>query len=350
MIYRLLLLFLIIISSSFSNVIKYAAYLDIVVDDSVVYLQVKKINQNSNKKISYKINLKKKKVIINDSTKVDYPLDKIGISNVVQAEILNMFNKLDRASSIAGSIYITSKEIKEKIKKYNIIEVGTEYGINLERVIKSGTKVFLINKPGSMYDLDNQLNKLNLPSIISSEWIENSLLGRTEWIKFFGWLLGCPEIADSIFKDIENRYYNIVQTNRIKYSDQNILWGSIFNGSAWIVGKKSFVCNMFNNIGIKLLNNDFDFISSPISLENFFTLLKKTDIFIVSNNLTTYEQFLSIDPRIKKIIPPATKVYSVTNEYYESSILTPDILIDEIYSIVNNNPKKGKFFRRLELK
>jgi hypothetical protein len=40
-------------------------------------------------------------------------------------------------------------------------------------------------------------------------YMENNPLGRAEWIKLYGYLLGVPEMADSIFAEIESNYNSL---------------------------------------------------------------------------------------------------------------------------------------------
>ena len=50
------------------------------------------------------------------------------------------------------------------------------------------------------------IEKNGIPVVLNGDWLEETPLGRAEWIKFFGVLLGKEKLADSIFKNIESEY------------------------------------------------------------------------------------------------------------------------------------------------
>lgn len=58
---------------------------------------------------------------------------------------------------------------------------------------------FSLNSNNKMFSV---IEKLGIPVLLNGDWLEETPLGRAEWVKFFGVLFDKEKMADSIFNDI----------------------------------------------------------------------------------------------------------------------------------------------------
>lgn len=85
-----------------------------------------------------------------------------------------------------------------------IVDCGSSMQPDVEKIIALHPEALLISpfeNSGGYGKLDN----LNIPIIEAADYMENSPLGRAEWIKFYG-LLFEANMADSLFAAIEKEY------------------------------------------------------------------------------------------------------------------------------------------------
>lgn len=85
-----------------------------------------------------------------------------------------------------------------------IVDCGSSMQPDVEKIIALHPEALIISpfeNSGGFGKLDN----LNIPIIEAADYMENSPLGRAEWIKFYG-LLFETDTADSLFAAIEKEY------------------------------------------------------------------------------------------------------------------------------------------------
>lgn len=101
--------------------------------------------------------------------------------------------------------YINIKDIQRKSKEK---DCGSSMQPDIERIIMLRPEVLLVS-PFENSRGFGKLDKLGVPIIETADYMENSPLGRAEWMKFYGMLFGCRQIADSLFNTIENNYLSL---------------------------------------------------------------------------------------------------------------------------------------------
>ncbi len=78
---------------------------------------------------------------------------------------------------------------------------------DFERIIALKPEVILVS-PFENSGGYGKLDKLRIPLIEAADYMETSPLGRAEWMKFYGMLLGNRQ-ADSLFAGIEKEYQSL---------------------------------------------------------------------------------------------------------------------------------------------
>jgi iron complex transport system substrate-binding protein len=137
------------------------------------------------------ISLPIKKVVLTSTTQVPH-LDYLGSS-----ALLAGFPDLD---------LISSPKTRELIDAGKVTDLGSGAQANIEKIIELDPDWVMISTLGE--DLKNLeiLNAAGIPAIINGEYVEQHPLGRAEWIKFTGALLGKSKEADEAFTQIESAY------------------------------------------------------------------------------------------------------------------------------------------------
>ena len=108
------------------------------------------------------------------------------------------------ASSASGSCKFSASSTSASLP---IVDCGSGMQPDVEKIIALHPEALLISpfeNSGGYGKLDN----LNIPIIETADYMENSPLGRAEWIKFYGLLYGADK-ADSLFAAIEKGYLSL---------------------------------------------------------------------------------------------------------------------------------------------
>ena len=99
--------------------------------------------------------------------------------------ILNSENEVVGVNQLSD---VYNAKLREKIESGEVKEYGEYSGINTELVLSENVDLIITSSYGESGR--NEVIEKNIPVVKATEWMENHPLGRAEWIKFFGFLLG----------------------------------------------------------------------------------------------------------------------------------------------------------------
>lgn len=108
--------------------------------------------------------------------------------------------------------YINIPDVKKRAQAdakvaHPIMDCGSSMQPDIERIIALHPEALLIS-PFENSGGYGKLDKLRIPVIETADYMETSPLGRAEWIKLYGLLLGSSK-ADSLFSAIEKEYLQL---------------------------------------------------------------------------------------------------------------------------------------------
>ncbi|MDL2223670.1 ABC transporter substrate-binding protein, partial [Bacteroidales bacterium OttesenSCG-928-M11] len=95
----------------------------------------------------------------------------------------------------------------------------------------------------------NSLQKLDFPIFHCIDYKETTPLGQTEWIRLIGLLYEKEELADSLFRETENRYLSLAKLTE-EFTERPCVFSELKYGDFWHVpGGKSYLANLFRDAG-----------------------------------------------------------------------------------------------------
>ncbi len=165
-------------------------------------------------------------------TIVKVPIDNIVVYTSVHASIVELLGSEERVAGLCEVKYIDSKALQARLSAGEIADLGESTAPNIERMMSIGSEV-IISSPfkDSGY---GPAEKLGIPIIEGADYMENHPLGRVEWIKFYGLLLGAEQRADSIFRNTCREYNELKELAAGVESRPTVLSERKY-GSQWFV-------------------------------------------------------------------------------------------------------------------
>ncbi|MGV3637881.1 MAG: ABC transporter substrate-binding protein, partial [Flavobacteriales bacterium] len=82
-----------------------------------------------------------------------------------------------------------------------------------------------------------------------TEYLEEHPLGRAEWLRFFGMLLGCEDRADSLFAAVAHRYTFLRGTRQHLPGEPTVLFGSHWEGRWFVPPGNSYMATLIHDAG-----------------------------------------------------------------------------------------------------
>ncbi len=271
---------------------------------------------------------------------------KIPIKNLIALSSTQwaMAVKLESIGVISGvseASYIRNPQINSKINDGIILEVASNGAYKPELILQQNPDLILYSPdPSGVPDVLKRLGKVVLPW---PDYFEIEPLGRTEWIRLMGILLGKSERADSIFKQADSNY-NLLKNKTLHLKNRPTIFADKeFSGQWYVPGGKSYMARLFADAGANYLWSDNRSTASfALGIEQIIEKAHSADYWRIAQSATKdysfedlrnenelYATFKAFNDR--KIIFCNTSLTS----YFEESQLEPQIVLADFIKLMH---------------
>ena len=351
------------IKHRFENNIKYANGFDIITKNGIKKLIIKSPYQNSKDVFEYQIKNKTVSKNINKNNLIiEVPLTKIVVTSTTHIPMVELLNEEATVIGFPYSEYVSSEKTRQLIDSGDITEIGKENSLNTEILLDLEPEIVVGYSVSSADKSLTTIKKAGINVIYNGDWLEETPLGRAEWIKFFGVLFNKEKQADSIFKIIETNYLEAKKIALTAIKKPTILSGAIMSKDIWnLPAGDSFVAQFLKDANLDYLwKNSKGKGSLSLSFESVFDKGVNADFWIAPGYFSTKEQLLNSNQIYTKfkafengnIYTPSTKKGTTGGViYYELAPTRPDLVLKDIIKITNTDllpDYKMTFFQKMK--
>ncbi len=328
------------------STIKYAKGFDIINEKGTKKLLIKSPYQNSKELFSYQILNKDKKGATKDliDQEILVPINRIVVTSTTHIPMIELLNEEASIVGFPNSNYISSEKTRHLIDKGNITEIGKESSLNTEILLDLHPELVVGFGVSSADKTLTSIQKAGINVIYNGDWLEETPLGRAEWIKFFGVLFDKEKQADSIFKIIETDYLAVKKLALKSGEKATILSGAIMSKDIWnLPAGKSFEAQFLQDANLNYLWKDTKGKGSlSLSFESVFDKAATADFWISPGYFTSKKQLLESNNLYTKFKPfQNDQIYTSTTKkgitggviYYELAPTRPDLVLKDIVKI-----------------
>lgn len=283
-----------------------------------------------------------------DSTKVIFiPVRKVVCMSVTHAAMMEAIGCEDFICGISGKNLVWSPVIRNRIEKNKIPDVGYDTGINTELILKLSPDLLIMYGIGSeSAGYVNKLRDAGVKIIYDADYLENSPLGKAEWIRLFGALFCRDEAADSIFRTETELYKRESELIREKTMTRPlVLLGLPYHDTWYISPGNSYISRLISDAGGRYLWEEAQSERSmPQGIENVYMRAIKADFWLNPGIASSKRDIASIDIRLTDL-PCYIKgnVFNNTrrmnasggNDYWETGSVHPAMLLQDISRILH---------------
>ena len=341
--------------------IKYAKGFDIVEDNGVKKLVIKSAYQNSKEVSEYIIKNKSEKNTPLENT-IYTPIQKIVVTSTTHIPMVELLNEETSIIGFPYARYVSSEKTRQLIDAGKIKEIGKETSLNTEILLDLQPELVVGYSVSSADKSLTTIQKAGINVIYNGDWLEETPLGRAEWIKFFGVLFDKEKQADSIFKVIEGNYLVAKQIALKSTKKPTILSGAIMSKDIWnLPAGESFVAQFIKDANLNYLwKHTKGKGSLSLSFESIFDKGQNAEYWISPGFFSTKEQLLQSNKIYAEFDAfKNDEIYTSTIKkgktggiiYYELAATRPDLVLKDFIKITNPDllpDYKMTFFEKMK--
>ncbi|WP_456378187.1 ABC transporter substrate-binding protein [Lutibacter sp.] len=276
---------------------------------------------------------------------IKIPIKSVVVTSTTHIPTLELLGIETKLIGFPNTNYISSKKTRHLISKGFVKELGNEENINTELLLDLNPDLvvgFSLNSNNKMFAT---IEKFGIPVLLNGDWLEETPLGRAEWIKFFGVLFNKRKEADSIFNTIERNYLDAKAIALKATRKPTVISGGLFKDIWNLPAGDSFEATFLKDANTTYLWKDSKGTGSlSLNIENVFEKGKEADLWVSPSYYKTLDQLKNANAIYPKFKAFKTKtIFSYVNKqgenggiiYFELAPSRPDLVLKDIIKIAH---------------
>lgn len=289
------------------------------------------------------------------------PVERVICLSTTHLAFLDVLDETGAVTGISGRQYVSNPKIRKRMEQGEVPDVGYGQNLNFEVIVNQKPELVMVYGIGSeVTGYTQKIEELGIPVIIIAEHLEETPLGKTEWINFIAPLFDKEDKAGQYFSKVEQEYNEVRMKTLSAENKPKVLVGSPYKDSWWVPGGKSYLAHLITDAGGYYLgtgNNSHE--SFVISFENAFAWAGQADVWINMGNLASKKEILSADERFKNFrVFNHGKVYNNIkrlssfggNDFWESGTVNPHLILKDLTSIFHPELQESDLYYYQEIK
>jgi len=300
---------------------------------------------------------------INEASVIRVPVGRIVCMSTTHLAMLSALDVSGIVAGVSGTELVYDSLILEAVASGRIPDVGYEGNLDKELIVSLKPDLLMAYGVGaSSAEYLRKLTEMGVKVMYNADYLEEHPLARCEWIKVFGLLTGREAKADSLFREVSSAYLSLAdEVSTMVKERPDVLLGAPWEDVWYISPANSYTGRLISDAGGKYLFNDLTEPNSvPYAVEAVFRRATEADLWLNPGTAESLNEIAVSDHRMTKLpVFTAGRIWnnrnrmtpSGGNDYWESAVVRPDLLLRDIVSIIHPEllpDYKQLYYRRLE--
>ena len=267
------------------------------------------------------------------------PVERAVIYTSVHTAIAEQLGALDRVAGVCEPKYITSPEVLRRIEAGTIADLGMSTSPNVEKIVDIGTDLIIASPfENSGY---GSAEKIGVPIVEAADYMENHPLGRTEWVLFYGLLLGRRAEAEQVFSETERHYFELKTLAATSSTRPTVVLERKYGNSWAVPSGGSYIGVMHADAGADYVFRDYSGTRSVhLTFEEVYDRAGDADCWFLKYDTRaplTYALLASEYPPYANFRPwKERRIFAcntITSAYYDDITLHPDRVLEDLIAL-----------------
>jgi iron complex transport system substrate-binding protein len=278
---------------------------------------------------------------------IHLPLDKVVLTSTTQIPHLDLLGVSDYLAGFPNLDLISSETMRQRLNKEKVIDLGNAPTPNFEKLVELKPDWIMLSTLGNDLDQLELYRRAGISAIINGDYVEQTPLGRAEWIKFTGALVGKLDKATVVYDSISNAFAaaEALIMNHVFTEKPTVLSGVMYQDIWYAPGNKSWAAALLEAAGGRYVFSDVEGTGSQaLNYEYVLDQAKDADYWIGAADFPTLQAMSNADYRYAVFSAMRNqKVFTYTLKkgetggllYFELGYLRPDLVLLDLIKILH---------------
>lgn len=277
-------------------------------------------------------------------------------SHVAQFDAIG---QVRRIAGVSGIDYITNPYIHTHRYCGEVRDVGYDTNIDFELLAAMRPDlVLLYGVTGENGVVTGKLRELGIPYLYIGDYMEESPLGKAEWLVLAAELCDCREQGTAIFDGIAARYNALRDKIAADTAARpRVMLNTPYRDTWFMPSSRSYMVRLLEDAGgAYVYSKNAGNSSVAVDLEEAYLLAREADVWINTGACTSLAELTAQNPRFARI--PAVRDCRVWNnnrrrtpaggsDFWESGVVRPDVVLRDLHTLLHGTGDSTVYYQRL---
>lgn len=283
-----------------------------------------------------------------------------------------MFDALDeirRVKGVSGIDYLSNPYVQEHRRCGEVRDVGPDTNPDYELLAALRPDIVLLyGVTGENTALTGKLRELGITYVYIGDYVEQSPLGKAEWLTVVAELCDCPEKGAAVFDRIAGNYRATAERVAARTAAlpdslrrPRVLLNTPYRDTWFLPSARNYMAQLIRDAGGSAFcsADSTGNASRPIDMEEAYLLASEADFWLNAGNFDSRAELTARYPKFAEIPAVAgRRVYHNNrrrtpaggSDFWESGAVRPDLILSDLAAILH--PEAGDaplcYYQRLE--
>lgn len=284
------------------------------------------------------------------------PIKKVITLSTTMHPPIELLGRIESLVGVANFSRINSEVVQKRIKEGKMREIGRGKTINVELIYELDPDIVLTYAIGATsYDTHPKLEASGIPYIMMASYMEDTMLGKAEWIKFFALLYGLEAEANREFEHMSSSYEALRKKVAQVKKKPRVFFNAMYSGVWHQPSGRSMFANLAEDAGAHYIWRDKK-VSGSIQLDfesvldkamtTEFWLLAKPNLHSLTDVKNEDERYQLFEAYKKKKVYNNNNSINGTggNNFFELGIIKPHLVLADLIKVFHPQLVKNHEF------
>lgn len=273
--------------------------------------------------------------------------------------MLDAVGQAARVVGVSGKEYISNPTVTAR--RDSVCDVGYEGNIDYETLVALRPDIVLLYGINNASSMEGKLREAGIPFVYVGDYLEQSPLGKAEWLVMLSELVGHGERGRESFAEIARKYNALKNSVSSDSLDRpKVMLNAPYSGTWFLPPVNSYAVTLINDAGGSFIyDGDKGNSSEPIDIEEAYMLVSQADVWLNAGSAGTAADLAKAYPKFASLpVVKEGRVYNNIlrtnaaggNDYFESGVVRPDLVLRDLIKIFHPDLVADDFvyYKRLE--
>ncbi|MDR3094927.1 MAG: ABC transporter substrate-binding protein [Bacteroidales bacterium] len=277
-------------------------------------------------------------------TVIRTPVERVICLSTTHVAMLKALGRTSSIKALSGSAFVYDADIQKAVADKMIPDVGYDTALDFEKIIAlKPDAVFAYGVGQEVLGSLTKLTDLGIKVVLNAEYLEQTALGKAEWLKFMATFYRCEAEAAVLFENIKQEYESLKLLAANEKNKPKIMCDLPWKGTWYIPGGKTSIAEIIADAGGDFLWKENDSHESyPVDIEAIIDKGALADLWIHTGTARSLYEIKSVDERLAHARPWKTgnvfNNYARTsagggNDFFESGVIQPQVVLKDLIKI-----------------